>query len=90
MSDTILDIEERMSQMIAQRTPVERLRMASSMFDLGKRLIAAGLRKENGSLTESQLRTRIFLRLYSGSYAQAEIEKIVKRIPNMQLDTDSA
>jgi len=86
MSDTSVDIEKRMSQMIAQRTPAERLKMASSMFDLGKKLMVAGLLRENNSLNEAQIRARIFLRLYGECYSQAEIERIVKRIPNMQLD----
>ena len=89
LSDTTLDIEKRMSRMIARRTPVERLKMASSMFDSARKLMAAGLLRENGSLDEAQLRTRIFLRLYGECYSQAEIERIVKCIPNMQLDTDS-
>lgn len=89
MSDTSVDIEKRMLQMIARRTPSERLKMASSMFDLGKKLMVAGLLRENGSLNEAQLRARIFLRLYGDCYSQAEIEKIVKCIPNMQLDMDS-
>ena len=86
MSDTSVDIEKRMSEMIARRTPVERLKMASSMFDLGKKLMVAGLQQEYGSLNEAQIRARIFLRLYGDCYSQAEIERIVKRIPNMQLD----
>ena len=90
LSDTTLDIEKRMSRMIARRTPVERLKMASSMFDSARKLMAAGLLRENGALNEAQLRTRIFLRLYGECYSQEEIERIVKCIPNMQLDTDSA
>ena len=86
MSDTSVDIEKRMSEMITRRTPVERLKMASSMFDLGKKLMVAGLQQEHGSLNEAQIRARIFLRLYGDCYSQAEIERIVKRIPNMQLD----
>jgi len=89
MSDTSVDIEKRLSRMIARRTPVERLKMVSSMFDSARKLMAAGLRLENGSLNEAQLRTRIFLRLYGECYSQEEIERIVKCIPNMQLDTDS-
>lgn len=88
MNDTPRDVEMRMMQMFAQRTPAERLRMASSMFDAGKKLMEAGLRRENPSLNEAQLRTRIFIRLYGDCYSQEKIEKIVKHIPNMQLDED--
>ena len=89
MNDTSLDIEERMAEMIARRTPAERLRMASSMFDSAKKLMAAGLLHENGFLDEAQLRARIFLRLYGDCYSREEIERIARYIPDMQLDTDS-
>ncbi len=89
MTDTSLSIEKRMARMIALRTPVERLRMASSMFDSGKKLMKAGILDENGLLNEAQLRTKIFLRLYGESFTPAEIKQIVGSIPNMQLDTNS-
>jgi hypothetical protein len=89
MNDTPLSIEKRMSLMIMSRTPVDRLRMASSMFDTGKKLMEAGLQNENGSLNKAQLRAQMFLRLYGESFTPAEIKRIVNTIPNMQLDTDS-
>ena len=89
MSDTSLNIEKRMAQMIALRTPLERLRMASSMFDMGRKLMKAGLQNENGLLNEAQLRTQMFLKLYGESFTNAEIKRIVNTIPNMQLDTDN-
>jgi hypothetical protein len=89
MNDTSLSIEKRMALMIASRTPIERLRMASSMFDAGKKLMKAGLQNENGLLNDAQLRTQMFLKLYGDSFTQAEIKRIVNTIPNMQLDMDS-
>ncbi len=89
MNDTALSIEKRMVLMIASRTPVERLRMAASMFDSGKKLMKAGLQNENGLLNDAQLRTQMFLKLYGDSFTQAEIKQIVNTIPNMQLDMDS-
>ena len=86
MNDTSLSIEKRMAQMMAGKTPVERLRMASSMFDAGKKLMKAGLLNENGSLNEDQLRARMFLRLYGDCFTQDEIRRIIHTIPNMQLD----
>ena len=89
MNDTSLSIEKRMALMITSRTPVDRLRMASSMFDTGKKLMKAGLQNENGLLNEAQLRAQMFLKLYGESFTHAEIKRIVTTIPNMQLDTDS-
>jgi len=88
MHDTPVDIEQRMAQMMARRTPAERLRMASSMFDFGRNLVIAGLKREYPALNEAQLRTRMFLRLYSDDFTHIEIKRIIKRIPNMQWDSD--
>ena len=63
----------------------ERLRMASSMFDAGRRLAEAGLRAENKSLTEAQLRARLFMRFYGSDFSDTEIKEIMAHMPNMQL-----
>lgn len=86
MNDTSHIIEKRVAHMMASRTPVERLKMASSMFDSGRILMATGLQKENASLNEAQIRTKIFIKLYGENFTQPEIKRIVKSIPNMQLD----
>ena len=75
--------------MMAERTPSERLRMASSMFNTARKLMRAGLLHENPSLNEAQLRARIFVRMYGDCFSREEIGKIMKSIPNMQLDTDA-
>ncbi len=89
MNDASLNIEKRMVLMIMSRTPVDRLRMASSMLDAGKKFIKAGLQSKNSVLNEAQLRAQMFLKLYSDSFTHAEIRRIVNTIPNMQLDTDN-
>lgn len=88
MYDTSPEIEERMARMIAEKTPAERLRMASSMFDAAKKLMIAGLLRENSTLNEAQLRARIFLRLYGDCFSKEEVKRIMEHIPNMQLDGD--
>jgi len=72
--------------MMAGKPPLERLRMASSMFDAGRKLVEAGLRNENGDLTEAQMRARVFVRMYGEDFSGQEMKKIVGKIPNMQLD----
>jgi hypothetical protein len=88
MNDTPPEIEERMIQLISRKTPTERLKMASSMYDFAKKLVIAGLLLENKNLNEAQLRARTFIRMYSDCFTREEIERIVKHIPNMQLDPD--
>ena len=89
MSDTSERVERLYGDMLLSRTPLERLRMASRMYDSAKKLVMAGIRDKNPHLTVSQLRTHLFLRMYGSDFTRDEREKIIKSIPDMQLDTDS-
>jgi hypothetical protein len=84
--DTSPDVTARLARMMALKTPEERLLMASSMFDAAKILMEAGIRHENESVSEAQLRAKLFIRMYGGDFSKSEIEKIMKRMPNMQPD----
>jgi hypothetical protein len=86
MNDTSLDIEARVARMMASKTPRERLRMASSMFDTGRMLVEAGLRNKYGELTEAQIRGRVFVRMYGEDFSDEEIRKIAGKIPKMELE----
>jgi len=86
MRDTSPAIEQRMARMIAERSPEERLRMASSMFESARELVRAALLREDPGLNEAQLRARTFVRFYGDCYTREQIAAIVKRIPRMQLD----
>jgi hypothetical protein len=82
MNDTPLHIKKKLSQMMAERTPTERLRMVSSMFATGKKLIEAGLRREDATINATQLKVGTFKRLYGGDFTNSEIKKIVKHLSN--------
>jgi hypothetical protein len=86
MNDTSPEIEARMARMMGLKTPIERMRMASSMFDAGKTLLEAGIRQQFGALNEAQMRTQVFIRMYGEDFSKPEIIKILSKIPNMQLD----
>lgn len=86
MNDTTPDMERRMASMIAERSPAERLRMASSMFDTGTTLLRIGLKKQNRQLSEGQLRAQVFLRLYGEEFSSSEIKRIAVSIHNMNFD----
>lgn len=88
MIDTPPEIEARVIKMMAERTPDERLRMASSMFDTARELIRASILNENPSLNEAQIRARMFVRMYGDCFTREEIGKIMKSIPDMQWDED--
>jgi hypothetical protein len=89
MSDVPRQIEQRYREMLLSRTPLERLRMASRMYDSGRKLVMAGIRDGKRSLTASQMRGQVFLRMYGGDFTVEERERIIHRIPNMELDADS-
>lgn len=88
MNDTTPEIEKRLALMIADRSPIERLRMASRMFETGRTLLQIGLKRQGQSFSEGQLRAQVFLRLYREDFASSEIKRIVSSIPNMTFDVD--
>jgi hypothetical protein len=89
MNDTPAKIEQRYQEMLLSKTPQERLKMASRMYDSGRRLVIAGILKRRPRLDTLRLRAELFLRMYGSDFTTADKERIMKKIPNMQLDTDS-
>ena len=89
MDDTQATIEQRYKEMLLSRSPLERLKMASRMYDSGRKLVISGILKGRPHLDTSRLRAQLFLRMYGNDFAAAERERIIKKIPNMQLDADS-
>ena len=84
MSDTSKQMEQRYKEMLLSRTPLERLKMASRMYDSGRKFVIAGLQHGKPTLTASQLRGQVFLRMYGGDFTVEERERIIRRIPNME------
>ena len=71
------------------RTPLERLRMVSRMYDTGRKLVISGIQNERQQLNASQLRGQLFLRMYGSDFTVAEVKRIINSIPNMQLDMET-
>ena len=88
MDDTQATIEQRYKEMLLSRSPLERLKMASRMYDSGRKLVISGILKGRPHLDTSRLRAQLFLRMYGNDFTAADREKIIKKIPNMQLDAD--
>ena len=89
MDDTQATIEQHYKEMLLSSSPSERLKMASRMYDSGRKLVISGILKGRQHLDTSRLRAQLFLRMYGNDFAAAERERIIKKIPNMQLDADS-
>jgi hypothetical protein len=89
MDDTPTKIKQRYNEMLLSKSPLERLRMASRMYDSVKKLAISGILKERQHLDTSRLRGELFLRIYGNDFSATDREQIMKKIPNMQFDTDS-
>ena len=86
MSDTPTQIQQRYKEMLMSRTPTERLRMVSRMYNSGRKLVISGIQNRRHELNASQLRGQLFLRMYGNDFSAADIKKIINKIPDMQLD----
>jgi len=88
MSEVFREIEQRYKEMLLALTPLDRLKMASRMYDSGKKLVITGIQHRKHPLTASQLRGQVFLRMYGSDFTVEERARIIRRIPNMELDAD--
>lgn len=56
MTDTTPDVDARVDALLRERTPTERLRMATGMYATARMLMIAGIRAQYGSLSDTELR----------------------------------
>ncbi len=89
MNDTPKQIQLRYTKMLMSRTPTERLRMVSRMYDSSRKLVISSIRSERGQLSSSQLRRQLFLRMYGSDFTAADRKRIINKISDMQLDVDT-
>jgi hypothetical protein len=89
MDDTSTKIERRYNKMLLSKSPTDRLRMASRMYDTAKKLAVSGILKERQHLDTARLRGELFVRIYGNDFSATNRERIMKAIPNMHSDTDS-
>lgn len=88
MDDTPTEIKQRYNEMLLAKPPIERLRMASRMYDSVKKLAIAGIQKEKQHLDTSRLRGELFLRIYGNDFSSIDRKRIIMKMPNMRLDPD--
>ncbi len=89
MNDTPKQIQLRYTKMLMSRTPTERLRMVSRMYDSSRKLVISSIRSERRQLSSSQLRGQLFLRMYGSDFTAADRKRIINKISDMQLDVDT-
>ena len=88
MNDTPSTIGQRYKEMLMCLPPQERLKMASRMYDSGKKLVISGILKERQHLDALGLRTQFFTQMYGCDFTASDIERILKKIPGMQPGKD--
>ena len=76
MTELPVSIEGRFTRQLMDLSPEERLAMACRMFSAAKALVRAGI-PNAGSLSSSDVRVLLFLRLYSEDFDQARRAQIV-------------
>ena len=88
MNDTSSIIGQRYKERLMCLPPQERLKMASRMYDSGKKLVVSGILKGRQHLDTLQLRTQLFIQMYGCDFTASDKEKILKRIPDIQPGKD--
>jgi len=89
MNDTSTKIKQLYTEMLLSKSPLERLRMTSRMYDSVKKLATSGLLRERQHIDPSRLRGELFLRIYGNDFSVSERERIVEQIHNTQLNRDN-
>jgi hypothetical protein len=77
--DTSPEADAVLRRAVMARPPAERLRLATSLWATGKRLVEAGLRAE-GVTDPVELKVRTFLRIYAADFDQATLSRIADRL----------
>ena len=79
-------LEKLYVEMLMALPPGERLMMACRMYDTAKTLVIAGIRLQMPDATEAQVRAQFFLRMHGTDFTPEELAKILRELPNMQID----
>lgn len=76
MNDTPSELSQLLSERYTALTPAERVRMAASMFGTAVALARAGIRAQDASATESEVRERLLRRLYAAELSEEQLVAI--------------
>ena len=79
MNDTPPEVQALYVSRIMQRTPYERLVMASRMFAAARALMLAGMANA-GRTDPSDVRKEIFERLYGADFSEAQRKAILRAL----------
>lgn len=80
MRDTSSEITQKISEMFQAKTPLERLKMGSSMYDASKYLVTFGIKQRNPDISETDLKRELFLIFYGDDFDLITREKIIQHL----------
>jgi len=76
VGDTSPEAAAQLDALMAQRSGSDRVRMACEMFDLARALAVAAIRAEEPTISDADLRVRLFERLYGGDFSEEKRARI--------------
>jgi hypothetical protein len=88
MSDTPTSVARGFRNLLARKSPVERLRMCTRMFATAKTLAIAGIHQRRGEVSEDELREALFLHFYGLEFGEDERRAILESIRNAAKGSD--
>jgi len=77
MRDTTPRALAHFRDLVARRTPAERVEMACGMFEAARELARAGIIMQYGPDAEAHMRKHLLLRSYGQDFDEAKIQRIL-------------
>jgi hypothetical protein len=78
-SDTSPEVEAWLLAQYMKRSPAERIRMASGMFDDAMTIVRAGIMM-SGVTDPTEIRVQVFLRFYGRDLDEEMCQEVVRRL----------
>jgi hypothetical protein len=67
-------------ELMMRKSPQERVRMASSMFETARRIVLSSIRQNHPGISPTEERVQLFLRFYEADLTPAQVERYVAGI----------
>lgn len=83
MRDTSPKMMAKLQEMIEKKTPLERLQMSFSAYNLAKQLVICSILQENPNISKKNLRRKVFERFYSNDFSPEKMEKILNHLDSL-------
>ncbi|MCB1068526.1 MAG: hypothetical protein KDK56_10135 [Simkania sp.] len=80
MKDTSPEMDQKFRELLASKTPQERLLMACSMGDSARYLVTHSIRAKNPNISKADLMKELFLIYYGQEFSANEKEKILRSL----------